>query len=230
MNPAWRMCPGCGAALDKRAISLTASFACPRCGKELRVKQTKPRVRGLTVYLLSPLLAYEFGLRGLGLVIGTALAIWLLGFAAKLLVNAAFPPRVVIRPNDDPEINRCPKCGTQLQDRLELHKPFACPTCGESVKLVMGKRFQFVMIGTVAWLFVGTPFASLVRYEFGIRGINLALLPLAVFLGGGAVLGLVFMLAGTGAHQLRVITAPPSDAPPSILGRTELKLDNWKRN
>jgi hypothetical protein len=34
--------------------------------------------------------------------------------------------------------------------------------------------------------FVGTPLASLLGYEFGIRGINLGLLPLAVFLGGAA--------------------------------------------
>ncbi len=229
MNPAWRTCPGCGGALDRNTISLTKSFACAGCGEKLRVKQAGPRVRGLTVYLLSPLLTYECGLRGLGFVIVSALALWPLGFVAKLLVNAAFPPGVVVRPNDDPEINRCPKCGTELQDRLDLDKPFACPTCGESMKLVMGRGSRFVLVGVVLWLFVGTPLASLLGYELGIRGINLALLPLAVFLGGAAVFGFASMLAGSGTHYVRVKAALPRGTL-SIVSRTELKLDNWKRN
>jgi hypothetical protein len=86
--------------------------------------------------------------------------------------------------------------------------------------------------------FVGTPLASLLGYEFGIRGINLGLLPLAVFLGGAAIFGYVFRLAGSGIHYIRVKAAPP-DAPTAPLSpsfrerlggreRTELKLDIGK--
>jgi predicted RNA-binding Zn-ribbon protein involved in translation (DUF1610 family) len=227
MKPPWRVCPRCEAALDRKAVSLTESFDCPRCDEKLRVRQTGSKVRGLTVYLLSLLLTYEIGLRGLSLVIVSALALWPLGFAAKFLVNAAFPPRVVVRPNDDPDIRRCPKCGVELQDRLEMGKAFACPMCGESVKLEMGRGLRFLMIGVVLWLFIGTPLASLLGYELGIRGINLALLPLAVFLAGAAILGLVFRLLGNRIQRLQIKAAPPNP-PPSILGRTELKLDNWK--
>jgi DNA-directed RNA polymerase subunit RPC12/RpoP len=136
MNPAWRVCPGCGAALDRKTISFTEAFACPKCGEKLRVKQAGFRVRGLTVFLLSPLLAYGVGVRGLGLVIASALALWPLSLVSKLIVNAVFPPRVVARPSDAPEINRCPRCRTELVEKLELGKPFACPACGERLKVV----------------------------------------------------------------------------------------------
>jgi hypothetical protein len=102
----------------------------------------------------------------------------------------------------------------------------------------MARGFLFVAVGLVLWLFVGTPLASLLGYEFGIRGINLGLLPLAVFLGGAAIFGFVFRLAGSSLHYVRVKAAPPDapTPPPSpnfqeTLGgrdRTELKLDIWK--
>ena len=115
-NTAWQVCPGCGAALSRKTISLRKSFGCPRCGKKLSVKQAGLKVRALIVFLLSPLLAYEFGLRGLGFIIVSALALWPLGFAAKLIVNAVSAPRVVVRPQNDPEITRCPKCGVELDE------------------------------------------------------------------------------------------------------------------
>jgi predicted RNA-binding Zn-ribbon protein involved in translation (DUF1610 family) len=227
MKPPWRVCPRCEAALDRKAVSLTQSFDCPNCGEILRIKQTGHRIRAAAVYLVSALLTYEFGLRGLQFVVVYVLALWPVGLAVKLIANAVFPPRVVVRPCDDPEINRCPKCGTDLGNRFELAKTFKCPQCGESLKIEMSKGFSFLAVGTGLWLFVGTPLASLLGYELGIRGINLALLPLAAFLVGAAILGLVFRLVGNRIQRLRIKAAPPN-APPSILGRTELKLDNWK--
>jgi hypothetical protein len=81
---------------------------------------------------------------------------------------------------------------------------------------------RFVMVVSVSW-FVGTALASLLGYEFGIRGIDLALLPLAVFLVGAAMLGLLFRLAGNQVRSIRIEVVPP-DSPPSMIGRTELKL------
>jgi predicted RNA-binding Zn-ribbon protein involved in translation (DUF1610 family) len=238
MNPTWRLCPDCGAALDKKTVSLDKSFACPGCGEKLRVKQAGFRVRALIVFLLSPLLAYEFGLRGLSLVIVSALGLWPLGLAAKLMVSVVFPPRVVVRPHDDPEIKRCPKCGIELEDKFEMRKPFACPACGERLEIVTGRGFLLMAVGLALWLFVGTPLASLLGYEFGVRGIHVSLLPLAVFLGGAAIFGLVLKLAGSNIRYVRVKVAPhDSPATPPSLGfretldredRTELKLDNWK--
>jgi uncharacterized membrane protein len=91
----------------------------------------------------------------------------------------------------------------------------------------MSKGFSFLAVGMGLWLFVGTPLASLLGYELGMGGINLALLPLAVFLAGAAVFGLVFRLVGNRIQRSQIKAAPPN-APPSVLGRTELKLDNWK--
>lgn len=173
------------------------------------------------------MLTYEFGLRGLQFVVVYVLALWPLGLAVKLIANSVFPPRVVVRLCDDPEINRCPKCGTDLGNRFELAKTFKCPQCGESLKIEMSEGFSFLAVGKGLWLFVGTPLASLLGYELGIRGINLALLPLAVFLVVAAILGLVFRLVGNRIQRLQIKADPPN-APPSILGRTELKLDNWK--
>ena len=147
-NTAWQVCPDCGAALSRKTISLSKSFGCPRCGKKLSVKQAGFRVRALIVFLLSPLLTYEFGLRGLGFIIVSALALWPLGFAAKLIVNAVSTPRVVVRPQNDPEINRCPKCGVEL-NKFELREPFACPTCNERLKIVMGKGLLCMLVGIV---------------------------------------------------------------------------------
>jgi hypothetical protein len=174
------------------------------------------------VYLISALLTYEFGLRGLGFIIVSILAWWPLGFAAQLLTNAITPPRVVIRPSDDPDINRCPKCGTDLGNRFERAKPFKCPQCGQNLKMEINTWMRFVMVVSVSW-FVGTALASLLGYEFGIRGIDLALLPLAVFLVGAAMLGLLFRLAGNQVRSIRIEVVPP-DSPPSMIGRTELKL------
>ena len=229
MKPPWRVCPHCEAALDRKAVSLTNSFDCPNCGEKLRVKQTGDKIRSVAVFLVSPLLTYEFGLRGLRFVIVSALLLWPLGHAVKLTVNALFPPRVMVRPSDDPEIHLCPKCGTDLGNRFERAKPFKCPQCGESLKIEMSREFSFLAVGIVLWLFVGTPLASLLGYELGIRGINLALLPLAVFLAGAAILGLVFRLVGNRIQRLRIKAAPPN-APPSRLSRTELRLDNWKHS
>jgi hypothetical protein len=106
--------------------------------------------------------------------------------AAKLIANAVFPPRVVVRPSGDPEINRCPKCGIDLGNRGERAKPFKCPS---SISL----------------------FSPL----------------LSLFLAGAAIFGLVFRLVGNRIQRFRVEVAPP-DVPPSITGRTELKLNNWK--
>lgn len=239
MSPAWRVCPDCGAALDKKTVSFDESFACPECGEKLRVKQAGSRVRAVIVFLLSLLLAYEFGLRGLSLVIVSALGLWPLGFAAKLIINVMFPPRVVVRPHDDPEIKRCPICGIELEDKFEMRKPFACPACGERLEIVMGRGLLLMAVGLALWLFVGTPLGSLLGYEFGIRGINVSLLPLAVFLGGAAIFGLVLKLVGSNIRSVRVKAAPHDSAAPSSPGvrgtsdnredRTELKLDNWKK-
>lgn len=236
MNPAWRVCADCGAALDKKTVSLDKSFACPECRKKLRVKQAGSRLRAVIVFLLSPLLAYEFGLRGLSLVIVSALGLWPLGLAAKLFANLMFPPRVVVRPHDDPEVKRCPKCGIELEDKFEMHKPFACSVCGERLEIVMGRGLLLIAVGSVLWLFVGTPLAALIGYEFGIRGINVSLLPLAIFLGGAAIFGLVLKLVAGNIRYVRVKAAPDDSAPssPGVRGtsdredRTELKLDNWK--
>jgi len=222
MKPRWRVCPRCEAALDRRTASFTKSFECPSCGEKLRVKQTGYRIRSVIVYLISALLTYEFGLRGLGFIIVSILAWWPLGFAAQLLTNAITPPRVVIRPSDDPDINRCPKCGTDLGNRFERAKPFKCPQCGQNLKMEINTWMRFVMVVSVSW-FVGTALASLLGYEFGIRGIDLALLPLAVFLVGAAMLGLLFRLAGNQVRSIRIEVVPP-DSPPSMIGRTELKL------
>ena len=181
----------------------------------------------MAAYLVSALLTYKFGLRGLQFIVVSVLALWPLGFAAKLIANAVFPPRVVVRPSDDPEINRCPKCGIDLGNRVERAKPFKCQQCGESLQIEMSKELVFLVAGMVLWLFVVTPVASLLGYELGVGGINLALLPLAVFLAGGAIFGLVFRLVGNRIQRFRVEVAPPG-VPPSITGRTELKLDNWK--
>jgi predicted RNA-binding Zn-ribbon protein involved in translation (DUF1610 family) len=223
MKASWRVCPRCEAALDRKAVSFTHSFECPNCGEKLRSKQTGDRIRSVAVFLASPLLTYVFGLRGLRFVIVSALLLWPLGHAVKLTVNALLPPRVMVRPNYDPEINRCPKCSTDLGNRFDQTKPFKCPQCGESLRIRMSKGFWLLMAGTVLWLFVGTPLASLLGYEFGIGGINLALLPLAVFLAGAAIFGLVFRLVGNRIQRLQIGAAPPN-GPPSILGRTELKL------
>jgi predicted RNA-binding Zn-ribbon protein involved in translation (DUF1610 family) len=246
-NPAWRVCPDCGIALGRKTISLSKSFACPRCGKRLRVKQAWFRVRALIVFLLSPLLTYVFGLRGLGFVIVSVLALWPLGLATKLIVNAVLAPQVVDRPHNDPEINRCPKCGIELENKFGYREPFACPACGERLEIVMGKGLLFMTVSMVLWLFVATPLAALLGYEFGIRGINVGLLPLAVFLGGAAILSLLFRLAEGSVHFGRVKVAPP-DAPTKTVAqilqegqgdmwrilrehnqRTELKLDDKKR-
>lgn len=227
MKAPWRVCPHCKTTLDRNAVSLSKSFECPNCGEKLRVKQTGDRIRSVAVFLVSPLLTYEFGFRGLRFVIVSALLLWPLGQTAKLLVNVLFPPRVTLRPRDDPEINRCPKCNTDLGNRFDRTKPFKCPQCGESLKIGFGKGFAFLVAGIGLWLFVGTPLASLLGYELGIGGINLALLPLAVFLAGAAIFGLVFRLLGNRIQRLHISAAPPN-APPSIMGRTELKLDNWK--
>lgn len=208
-NPAWRVCPECGAALDRKTISLKKSFGCPRCGKKLRVKQAGFRVRALIVFLLSPLLTYAFGLRGLGFVIVSALALWPLRFAAKLIVNAVSSPRLVVRPQNDPEITRCPKCGVELENKFDLREPFACPACNERLEIVMGRGSLCMLAGIVFWLFVATPLASLLGYEFGIRGINIGLLPLAVFLGGAAILGLLFRLAEGSVRFVHVKVVPP---------------------
>lgn len=211
-NPAWRVCPDCGASLDRKTISLSKSFGCPRCSKKLRVKQAGLRVRALIVFFLSPLLTYEFGLRGLGFVIVSALALWPLGFAARLVVNAVSAPRVVVRPQSDPEINRCPKCGVELENKFEWREPFTCPACNERLEIVMRKGFLCVLVGVVFWLFVATPLASLLGYEFGIRGIDVGLLPLAVLLGGAAILGLLFKLVEGSVRFVHVKVVPP-DAP-----------------
>jgi len=185
------------------------------------------------------LLTYEFGLRGLNLVIVSALGLWPLGSAAKLIVNVMFPPRVVVRPHDDPEVHRCPRCGIELEDKFEMRKPFACPACGERIEIVMGRGLLLMVVGLALWLFVGTPLASLLGYEFGIRGINVSLLPLAVFLGGAAIFGLVLKLVGSNIRYARVKAAPQPPVAPSSPGvrgtsdredRTELKLDNWKHS
>jgi predicted RNA-binding Zn-ribbon protein involved in translation (DUF1610 family) len=222
MKPRWRVCPHCEAVLDKRTASFTKSFECPSCGEKLRVKQTGYWVRGVIVYLISASLTYECGFRGLGLIIIFLLASWPLGFAAKLFANAVTPPRLVIRPSDDPDINRCPKCGTDLGNRFERTQPFKCPQCGESLKMEITTWSWVVMVFSVSW-FVGIALASLLAYESGIRGIDLALLPLAVFLVGATVLGLLFRLVGKQVQRIRVEVVPP-DAPSSTIGRTELKL------
>ena len=227
MKPPWCVCPRCKAILDRKTVSPTKTFDCPNCGEKLRVKQTGYRIRAAAVYLVSALLTYECGLRGLQFVVVFVLALWPLGLAVKLIANAVFPPRVVVRPGDDSEIYRCPKCGTDLGNRFERAKPFKCPRCGESLRMELSKGFGVLMASMVLWLFVGTPLASLLGYELGIVGINLALLPLAVFLTGVAIFGLVFRLVGNRIQRLQIKADPPN-APPSILGRTELKLDNWK--
>ncbi|HEV2297040.1 MAG TPA: hypothetical protein VGR72_00805, partial [Candidatus Acidoferrales bacterium] len=127
MSLAWRVCPACGLALSRKTASFTEPFSCPACGEKLRIKQAGFALRSLVIYLFSPLLAWEFGFRGLVFVIISAFAIWPLSFAAKLIVNAIRPPRILVRPHDDPSINRCPKCQTDLENKFELDKPFACP-------------------------------------------------------------------------------------------------------
>lgn len=219
MKPPWRICPRCGTALDKKGVALTRSFECPNCGERLIVKQVGYKARSLTVYLLSPLLAYISGLRGLGFVIVSVLALWPLGLASKLIANALFPPWIVVRPSNDPEINRCPKCGVDLGNRLERNKPFKCPQCGETLKIEFGKGTWLLMAVIVLWLFVGTPLASLLGYEIGMRGFDLALLPLAVFLSGGATFGLINRMAGKRIFRLRIEAAPPS-----MTGSTQLSL------
>lgn len=227
MKSAWRECPHCRAALDSDAVSLTKSFDCPNCSEKLRVKQGGYWIRVAAVYLISALLAYGLGLRGLQFFVVFLLASWPLAPAIKRIANAVFVPRVVGRPCDDPENNRCPKCGTDLGNRFERAKAFKCPQCGESLKIEISRGFSFLMAGMVFWLFVGTPLASLLAYEFGIRGINLALLPLAVFLAGAAILGPIFKLVGNRIPPSQIKVAAPN-VPPGILGHTEIKLNNWK--
>jgi hypothetical protein len=227
MKPSWCVCPHCHAILDRRTVSFTKSFDCANCGEKLRVKQTGYGIRVAAVYLISALLTYESDLRGLRFVVAFVLVLWPLGLAAKLIANAVFPPRVLVRPGDDPEINHCPKCGTDLGNRFDRAKPFKCPQCAEGLKIGLSKEFGVLMAGMALWLFVGTPLASLLGYELGIVGINLALLPLAVFLGGLAIFNLVFKLIGNRIQRLEIKLAPP-DPPPSIPDGTELKLDNWK--
>jgi len=228
MKSPWRVCPRCNVALDGKSVSFSHSFECPNCGERLRVKQTADKIRGLAVFFISPLLTYEFGLRGLRFIIASALLLWPLGHAAKLIVNALFPPRVMVRPSDDPEINRCPKCNTDVGNRIKGTKLFKCPECGESLKVEWSKGFSILLAGIVLWLFVATPAVSLLGYELGMGGINLALLPLAVFLAGAAIFGLVFKLVVSRTRFLLIKVVPPN-LPPSGLGRTELKLNNWKR-
>ena len=181
----------------------------------------------MAVFLVSPLLAYAFGLRGTRFVIVSALLIWPLGRAVKLAVNALLPPRVTLRRDDDPEIIRCTNCGTHLSSLVQGSNPIKCPQCGQAFSLKMGKGVWFLLVGSALWLFLFTPLASLLGYKLGMVGINLALLPVAVFLGGGAILNLGFKLLGDRIQKRRISPASP-DPPPSLLGRTELKLNIWK--
>lgn len=222
MKASWRVCPHCETALDRKAVSFTHSFECPNCGERLKGEQSGEKLRIVAVFLVSALLTYAFGFRGLRFVIVLVLLLWLLGHAAWLIVNALLPPRIMVRSNDDPEINRCPKCGTDLGNRIDRTKPFKCPQCSESLRIRMGKGFSLLATGVVLWLFVGTPLASLIGYEFGSRGINLALLPIAVFLAGAAASGLVLKLVGSRIQRSRIDSVPSN--PPSMFGPTELKL------
>ncbi len=67
----------------------------------------------------------------------------------------------------------------------------------------MGRGPLLIAVGSVRWLFVGTPLAALIGYEFGIRGINVSLLPRAIFLGGAPIFGLVLKLVAGNIRYVR---------------------------
>lgn len=238
MRSEWRLCPSCGAALADSVVRFDGIFDCPKCATKLRVGQSGQRARTILVYVASPLLVYAVGMRGLSLIVASLLALWPLGIATRRIVNTLFPPKIFVRPNDDPETLRCVKCGVELGNQKTIGKPFACPACGESLKIVMGPGLRFMMATILLFFFLGTPLAALIGYGFGVRGIDLALLPLVVFLGGAAVINLVTAIAKSRLRFRKVEAAPPdSQMPPSgfretlhRLRRTELKLSTWKRD
>lgn len=89
-------CPACGASIDRVVVLRGKVFGCPVCHKKLRARFPASQTVAWMSLVLSPLVSYAAGLRGLTLVLVSLIA-WLpIGMVFRFLLNRILPPRVIL--------------------------------------------------------------------------------------------------------------------------------------
>jgi len=85
-------CPACGATIG---LTKGTVFRCPVCREELCAQFPFSRTVFCAGVVLSPLLSYAIGLRGLALLL-VSLVAWLpIGMVFRVLLNQILPPKIV---------------------------------------------------------------------------------------------------------------------------------------
>lgn len=97
-------CPSCGATIPPRQIPIWQAnfFACASCGAPLRLSSKNQWQYLIASLVVSPVVSFLLGFRGLELIIGSVVGfLFLYLFILPFMLGFADPARVELRPPTD---------------------------------------------------------------------------------------------------------------------------------
>ena len=104
MQRASLRCPACGSSIGYDTLNIAEPFRCPACQEHLRVPNYYNQAMLWGTMVTSLVLAATFGLRGLALVVATAILWVVVGFVALLVIKRVLPPKIELHRTGIPTI------------------------------------------------------------------------------------------------------------------------------